>query len=143
MAEEFAEKTNFKKLPEKKKETKEKFDMGDYYKKVASTAAGLTKKNLNQISPSVRSMGESELEKRIVRLVEKHITPKMSKKDFLSLVSEQDVAPSKPRIKEPVTKPNKPGTPYSPKPGPAKAPKASKGELPSWLSFKSIGIKLK
>jgi len=186
MAEEFAEKTNFKKLPEKKKETKETFDMGDYYKKVLSTAAGLNKKNLNQISPSV-SMGESELEKRIVRLVEKHITPKMSKKDFLSLVSEQgtkekertkekekektkekpgtpykpkegpakapkahkhevdeqDVAPSKPRIKEPVTKPNKPGTPYSPKPGPAKAPKASKGELPSWLSFKSIGIKLK
>ena len=182
IAEEFAEKTNFGKL---KKETKETFDMGDYYKKVVSTAAGLNKKNLNQISPSV-SMGESELEKRIVRLVEKHITPKMSKKDFLSLVSEQgtkekertkekektkekergtpyspkpgpakapkahkhevdeqDVAPSKPRIKEPVTKPNKPGTPYSPKPGPAKAPKASKGELPSWLSFKSIGIKLK
>jgi hypothetical protein len=186
MADEFAEKTNFKKLPEKKKETKETFDMGDYYKKVASTAAGLTKKNLNQISPSVGSMGESELEKKIRRLVEKHITPKMTKKDFLSLVSEQgtkekertkekektkekergtpyspkpgpakapkahkhevdeqDVAPSKPRIKEPVTKPNKPGTPYSPKPGPAKAPKASKGELPSWLSFKSIGIKLK
>jgi len=186
MAEEFAEKTNFKKLPEKKKETKETFDMGDYYKILLRTAAGLNKKNLNQISPSV-SMGESELEKRIVRLVEKHITPKMSKKDFLSLVSEQgtkekertkekekektkekpgtpykpkegpakapkahkhevdeqDVAPSKPRIKEPVTKPNKPGTPYSPKPGPAKAPKASKGELPSWLSFKSIGIKLK
>jgi hypothetical protein len=189
IAEEFAEKTNFKKIPEKKKETKENFNMGDYYKKVVSTAAGLNKKNLNQISPSV-SMGESELEKRIVRLVEKHITPKMSKKDFLSLVSEQgtkekekertketekektkekergtpykpkegpakapkahkhevgeqDVAPSKPRIKEPVTKPNKPGTPYSPKPGPAKAPKASKGELPSWLSFKSIGIKLK
>jgi hypothetical protein len=182
MAEEFAEKTNFKKLPEKKKETKETFDMGDYYKKVASTAAGLTKKNLNQISPSV-SMGESELEKRIMRLVEKHITPKMSKKDFLSLVSEQetkpkikepitkpnepstpyspkpgpkkapkahkrevdeqDVAPSKPKIKEPITKPNEPSTPYRPKPGPEKAPKASKGKLPSWLSFKSIGIKLK
>lgn len=156
--------------------------MGDYYKKVASTAAGLTKKNLNQISPSV-SMGESELEKRIMRLVEKHITPKMSKKDFLSLVSEQetkpkikepitkpnepstpyspkpgpkkapkahkrevdeqDVAPSKPKIKEPITKPNEPSTPYRPKPGPEKAPKASKGKLPSWLSFKSIGIKLK
>ena len=182
MAEEFAEKTNFKKLPEKKKETKETFDMGDYYKKVASTAAGMTKKNLNQISPSV-SMGESELEKRIMRLVEKHITPKMSKKDFLSLVSEQetkpkikepitkpnepstpyspkpgpkkapkahkrevdeqDVAPSKPKIKEPITKPNEPSTPYRPKPGPEKAPKASKGKLPSWLSFKSIGIKLK
>jgi hypothetical protein len=186
MAEEFAEKTNFKKLPEKKKETKETFDMGDYYKKVASTAAGLTKKNLNQISPSIGSMGESELERKIMRLVEKHITPKMSKKDFLSLVSEQgtkekertkekektkekergtpyspkpgpakapkahkhevdeqEVAPSKPKTKEPITKPTKPGTPYSPKPGPAKAPKASKGKLPSWLSFKSIGIKLK
>jgi len=189
MAEEFAEKTNFKKLPEKKKETKETFDMGDYYKKVASTAAGLTKKNLNQISPSV-SMGESELERKIMKLVEKHITPKMSKKDFLSLVSEQgtkekertkekektkekergtpyspkpgpakapkaykrevdeeDIAPSKP-ITKPITKPTtkpttRPGTPYSPKPGPAKAPKASKGKLPSWLSFKSIGIKLK
>ena len=139
MAEEFAEKTNFKKLPEKKKETKETFDMGDYYKKVASTAAGMTKKNLNQISPSV-SMGESELEKRIMRLVEKHITPKMSKKDFLSLVSEQE---TKPKIKEPITKPNEPSTPYRPKPGPEKAPKASKGKLPSWLSFKSIGIKLK
>lgn len=186
MAEEFAEKTNFKKLPEKKKETKETFDMGDYYKKVASTAAGLTKKNLNQISPSIGSMGESELERKIMKLVEKHITPKMSKKDFLSLVSEQgtkekertkekektkekergtpyspkpgpakapkahkhevdeqDIAPSKPKTKEPITKPTKPGTPYSPKPGPAKAPKASKGKLPSWLSFKSIGIKLK
>ena len=180
IAEEFAEKTNFKKIPEKKKETKESY--------MGMVGGAITKSNLlnlNKISPSV-SMGESELEKRIVRLVEKHITPKMSKKDFLSLVSEQgtkekertkekektkekergtpyspkpgpakapkahkhevdeqDVAPSKPRIKEPVTKPNKPGTPYSPKPGPAKAPKASKGELPSWLSFKSIGIKLK
>jgi hypothetical protein len=181
MAEEFAEKTNFKKIPEKKKETKE-----SYMDVVGGAITKSNLLNLDKISPSV-SMGESELEKRIMRLVEKHITPKMSKKDFLSLVSEQgtkekertkekekektkekpgtpykpkegpakapkahkhevdeqDVAPSKPRIKEPVTKPNKPGTPYSPKPGPAKAPKASKGELPSWLSFKSIGIKLK
>jgi hypothetical protein len=185
MADEFAEKTNFKKLPEKKKETKETFDMGDYYKKVTSTAAGLTKKNLNQISPSVGSIGENKLEKRIMRLVEKHITPKMSKKDFLSLVSEQGtkekertkekektkerehgtpyspkpgpakapkaskhevdeqgaptIAPSKPKTKETT----KPGTPYSPKPGPAKAPKAGKENLPNWLSFNTIGIKLK
>jgi len=182
MAEEFAEKTNFKKTPEKKKETKEGYmDM---------VGKGWNKKmelEIPKIKPSV-SMGESELEKRIMKLVEKHITPKMSKKDFLSLVSEQgtkekertkekekektkenpgtpykpkegpakapkahkhevdeqDVAPSKPKTKEPITKPTtKPGTPYSPKPGPAKAPKASKGKLPSWLSFKSIGIKLK
>ena len=180
MAEEFAEKTNFKKLPEKKKETKESYT--DMVVKGWNKNMG---NKIGDIRPSV-SMGESELEKKIMKLVEKHITPKMSKKDFLSLVSEQgtkekertkekektkekergtpyspkpgpakapkahkhevdeqDVAPSKPRIKEPVTKPNKPGTPYSPKPGPAKAPKASKGELPSWLSFKSIGIKLK
>ena len=139
MAEEFAEKTNFKKLPEKKKETKESYtDM---------VGKGWNKKmelEIPKIRPSVRGFGESELERKIMKLVEKHITPKMSKKDFLSLVSEQDVAPSKPKTKEPITKPTtKPGTPYSPKPGPAKAPKASKGELPSWLSFKSIGIKLK
>jgi hypothetical protein len=184
MADEFAKKTNFDKLPEKKKETKETFDMGDYYKKVTSAAAGLTKKNLNQISPSVGSIGENELEKRIMKLVEKHITPKMTKKDFISLVSEQGtkekertkekektkekpgtpyspkpgpakapkaskqeveeqgnptIAPSKPKTKETT----KPGTPYSPKPGPAKAPKAKKENLPNWLSFKTIGIKLK
>jgi hypothetical protein len=166
MAEEFAEKTNFKKLPEKKKETKEGYmDM---------VVKGLNKEMERDI-PKIISISESELEKRIIRLVEKHITPKMSKKDFLSLVSEQetkpkikepitkpnepstpyspkpgpkkapkaDVAPSKPKIKEPITKPNEPSTPYRPKPGPEKAPKASKGKLPSWLSFKSIGIKLK
>jgi hypothetical protein len=96
--------------------------------------------NLDKVSPRVRGFGENELERKIMKLVEKHITPKMSKKDFLSLVSEQE---TKPKIKEPITKPNEPSTPYSPKPGPKKAPKASKGKLPSWLSFKSIGIKLK
>jgi hypothetical protein len=171
MAEEFAEKTNFKKLPEKKKETKEGYmDM---------VVKGLNKEMERDI-PKIISISESELEKRIIRLVEKHITPKMSKKDFLSLVSEQETKPkikepitkpnepstpyspkpgpkkapkahkrefdeqeTKPKIKEPITKPNEPSTPYSPKPGPKKAPKASKGKLPSWLSFKSIGIKLK
>jgi hypothetical protein len=174
MAEEFAEKTNFKKLPEKKKETKE-----GYMDMVGGAITKANLKNLNQISPSV-SMGENELERKIMKLVEKHITPKMSKKDFLSLVSEQETKPkikepitkpnepstpyspkpgpkkapkahkrefdeqeTKPKIKEPITKPNEPSTPYSPKPGPKKAPKASKGKLPSWLSFKSIGIKLK
>jgi hypothetical protein len=180
MAEEFAEKTNFKKIPKKKKETKEGYM--DMIGKAMNKNMG---NKIADIRPSV-NMGESELEKKIMRLVEKHITPKMSKKDFLSLVSEQgtkekertkekektkekergtpyspkpgpakapkalkhevdeqEVAPSKPKTKEPITKPTKPGTPYSPKPGPAKAPKASKGKLPSWLSFKSIGIKLK
>ncbi len=43
----------------------------------------------------------------------------------------------------PGTKPGtKPGTPYSPKPGPKKAPKA-KTKIPNWLTFDSIGIKIK
>jgi len=50
----------------------------------------------------------------------------------------------KERIKvDPGTKPKKPGTPYSPKPGPKKNPKARKGDMPTWLSFKSLGINLK
>ena len=175
MAEEFAEKTNFKKLPEKKKETKE-----GYMDMVGGAITKANLKNLDKVSPRVRGFGENELERKIMKLVEKHITPKMSKKDFLSLVSEQETKPkikepitkpnepstpyspkpgpkkapkahkrefdeqeTKPKIKEPITKPNEPSTPYSPKPGPKKAPKASKGKLPSWLSFKSIGIKLK
>jgi hypothetical protein len=49
------------------------------------------------------------------------------------------IAPSKPGIKTP-TKPKKPGTPYSPKPGPKKNPKAKKGDMPDWLSFDELGI---
>ena len=120
-----------------------------------------------------------------INLLENNMNPKMTKKDFLKLVSEQgtkekektkekertttkpstpyspkpgpakvpkaetkegtETAPVKPKTK-PTTKPgtpSKPSTPYSPKPGPAKAPKAGKVNVPNWLSFKSIGIKLK
>lgn len=47
--------------------------------------------------------------------------------------------PVRPGIKTP-TKPKKPGTPYSPKPGPKKNPKAKKGDMPDWLSFDELGI---
>ena len=47
--------------------------------------------------------------------------------------------PVKPDTKTP-TKPKKPGTPYSPKPGPKKNPKARKGDMPDWLSFDELGI---
>jgi len=44
----------------------------------------------------------------------------------------------------PGTKPKTtPKTPYNPKPGPKKNPKARKGDMPTWLSFKSLGINLK
>jgi hypothetical protein len=82
MAEEFAEKTNFKKLPEKKQETKE-----GYMDMLGKSMNNNMKNKVNDITPSF-SMGENELEKSIMRLVEKHISPKISKKEFLSLVSE-------------------------------------------------------
>ena len=47
--------------------------------------------------------------------------------------------PVKPDTKTP-TKPKKPGTPYRPKPGPKKNPKARKGDIPDWLSFDELGI---
>jgi transcriptional regulator GlxA family with amidase domain len=46
-------------------------------------------------------MVKSEIEKQIMRLVEKHITPKMSKRDFLrSFEGDTKTAPAKPKEKE-------------------------------------------
>jgi hypothetical protein len=145
MADEFASKTkNFKKLPEKKKEeTKESMD--NYTKKVASAFAGGLKEKLNKININP-TFGESEMEKQVLRLVEKHITPKMTKKEFLNLVKEQGTktAPVKPDIDiDTPTKPSKPATPYKPKPGVKPAPKAGRESMPTWLTFDEIGINLK
>ena len=134
MADEFAKKTNFAKLPEKKKETKEEFNFGDYTKKVLSTVTKLNSDNLNKVNPVVKGMGnpsgivfsESEIEKQIMRLVEKHITPKMSKHDVLSLIEgDTKTAPAKPKEKEKV----KPGHPFKPDPDKKGAPKAMKSEV--------------
>ena len=168
----------------KKEETKEGFGFGDYGKKLASAVAGATKKNLGQVSPSV-SIGESKeaiIERKIIQLVEKHLTPKMSKQDFLNLVKESDTkeapvktpvkTPTKPKphnpyqpkhkpapkaeknevkeegtkeapVKTPVKTPTrpKPFKPYQPKTKPA--PKAQNKQMPDWLSFTSLGLKLK
>ena len=63
------------------------------------------------------------LEEKIVSLLEKHIQPKISKKDFLQMISETETAPSKPKV--PTVEPGKkPKTPFSPKPGVKPAPKA-------------------
>jgi hypothetical protein len=127
MADEFAEKTNFAKLPEKKKETKEEFGMGDYNKKIASVVSNLHMKNLDQATtPNVEIFGESEIEKHIMRLVEKHITPKMSKKDFENLLEgDTKTAPAKPKV-SPGTKPKHP---FQPNPDKKGAPKAMKKEM--------------
>ena len=135
MADEFAKKTNFAKLPEKKKETKEEFNFGDYTKKVLSTVTKLNSDNLNKVNPVVKGMGnpsgivfsESEIEKQIMRLVEKHITPKMSKQDFLNLIEgDTKTAPAKPKERE---KEKKPGHPFKPDPDKKGAPKAMKSEV--------------
>jgi len=47
--------------------------------------------------------------------------------------------PVRPDVDTP-TRPSKPATPYKPKPGVKPSPKA---KLPKWLTFNSIGIKLK
>jgi len=63
------------------------------------------------------------LEEKIVSLLEKHIQPKITKKDFLTMISETETAPSKPKEKEKTEK-GKPKTPFSPKSGVKPAPKA-------------------
>lgn len=76
------------------------------------------------------------IESRIIALIEKHINPKMTKKELLMYLSEAPTAPAAP-VKEPTTKPTtKPGTrpkspnPYkNPNPGTNPAPKANKEEL--------------
>ena len=178
--------TKHKGLPKKvkKEETKEEFGFADYGKKLTSAVAGATKNNLGQITPSA-TFGESKeaiIERKIIQLVEKHLTPKMSKQDFLNLVKEQGTkeapvktpvkTPTKPKphnpyqpkhkpapkaeknevkeqgtkeapVKTPVKTPTrpKPHNPYQPKHKPA--PKAETKEIPDWLTFSSLGLKLK
>jgi DNA-directed RNA polymerase subunit F len=118
MADEFASDTkDFSKLPEKKKkETKENY--------LNMVGKSMNKNMLNKIAdirPSLK--WENVIETELEKIVERNLSAKVTKKDFLSLVNEVEVAPAKPKVK-PGTKPAKPGSPYSPKPGPKPAPKA-------------------
>jgi hypothetical protein len=120
MADEFAEKTNFAKLPEKKKETKE-----GYQDMIGNAINKIAQNKITQITPSF-SLGESKIEKHIMRLVEKHITPKMKKEDLLSLIEgDTKTAPAKPKV-NPGTKPKHP---FQPDPNKKGAPKAKKTEM--------------
>ena len=126
MADEFDKSTkDFSKLPEKKKETKEEFGMDNFNEKLMSTATGQYKKNLGKtLNPTF----EQKLEESIIKMVEKHITPKMSKKDFIKTIMEAErevETPVKPDVDTP-SRP-KPATPYKPKYEPA--PKAKEREV--------------
>ena len=132
MADEFAADTkNFSKLPEKKKETKE-----NYLNMIGNAMNKNMQNKISDIRPSLTF--ESVVNKKIESIVEKHLHPKISKKDFMGVVenigktttNEQGpkTAPVKPRVK-PGTRP-KPDSPYSPKPGPKPAPKADTKTAP-------------
>jgi len=124
MADEFAKKTNFDKLPKKKTETNE--DGVPVYQK---TAENLYAKTLDTVAKSTvpgftLPTNESVLEKQITQLVEKHISPKMSKQDFINTI--KNVMVESP--KELPTKNKKPIV------------SLEENELPDWLTSKSIGI---
>lgn len=101
MADEFAQHTNFSKLPEKVK-----------------------KDNLKS------------LEESVMKIVQKHLPPSITKGDLVKLISESPLTKPAP-VKEPGVAPSKPkpGTPFEPKHKPK--PKAEK-KVPDWMSYSEI-----
>lgn len=85
------------------------------------------------------------LENRIMNILGKHISPKISKHDFINMVSEADaptIAPPKPTTAPKPTE--KPFDPYNPNPVVTPKPMArGKKQLPSWLKWDKLGIKFK
>ena len=61
----------------------------------------------------------------------------------LEMTGREVETPVRPNVDTP-TKPKKPKTPYSPKPGPKKNPKAEDEvadiDMPNWLSFDELGL---
>ena len=169
MAKEFSDSTkNFSKLPEKKKkETNE-----DYSDILANTFQKNMSDKIGKITPSVK-FAESSLENKISTLVEKHLPPKMNKRDLMNIIIEAekevevpvkpDVKPERPRPQTPYQPKHKPAPkagerevetpvkpdvkPERPKPQTPYQPKhkpAPKAEdVPQWLTFGAIGINLK
>ena len=101
MADEFAQHTNFSKLPEKVKED------------------------------NLKSLEES-----VMKIVQKHLPPSITKGDLVKLISEAPMTKPAP-VKEPGVAPSKPkpGTPFEPKHKPK--PKAEK-KVPDWMSYSEI-----
>jgi hypothetical protein len=129
MADEFAKKTNFDKLPEKKTETNEEGEA--VYQKTAENLMAKVFQNSAENTIPGFTIGESNLEKQITQLVEKHISPKMSKKDFINtikniMVESPKKYPSvKRNLKLPIMGLNE---------------DENENELPDWLTAKAIGF---
>jgi hypothetical protein len=76
--------TKHKGLPNKvEANEEEKYDLGDAFEK---HAANYLTKVAQKSVPRIGEIGESQLEKEITRLVEKHLSPKMTKKDFMNII---------------------------------------------------------
>jgi len=110
MAKEFSEKTSkkeYKKMPEKihpEKTVKVKKEQKEGYLDMIGKAMNKNMQNkIADIKPGVNWV--SELENRINKLIEFHLSPKMTKGDLVRLVSETETAPA----------PVKPKTPTKPK----------------------------
>ena len=74
--------TKHKGLPNKvETNEEEKYDLTDAFQK---HAANYLTKVADKSVPRIGDIGESQLEKEITRLVEKHLSPKMTKKDFMN-----------------------------------------------------------
>jgi len=73
---------------------------------------------------------DEQIESYIVKLVERHILPKMSKKDLLTMVEQKPVeTPTKPDVKPDTAPATRPAHPFRhPRPGTDPAPKAKKSD---------------
>ena len=104
--------TKHKGLPKKvKKETKEE-GTPVYQKTIENLMTKNFDKAVNSKLPKF-TFGESELENQITKLVEKHISPKMTKSDFLKTVK-NTIMESPEVLPEPVIKPSEPKIAPSP-----------------------------
>ena len=124
MAKEFSDKTNFKKLPEKKKS-----DTNEGYLDIIgnSMSKNMTNK-ISDINPSLK--WENELESEITKLLEDKMNPKITKRDFLKLIYESGIqtAQTKPITKPvPTTDPDIDFDPFN-DPDPSDQPEASDTE---------------
>jgi hypothetical protein len=102
-------KTKTKNLPDEVNETE--YDLKDAMLK---HAANYYTKSADKRVPIIGGIGESELEKEITRLVEKHMSPKMTKKDFINIIENNVINPKE---------------------------SEENSELPSWLRWENISKK--
>jgi len=104
--------TKHKGLPNKVETNEDgKYDLGDAMLKHATN---YYTKSADKRVPIIGGIGESELEKEITRLVEKHLSPKMTKKDFINIIENNVINPKE---------------------------SEENSELPSWLRWENISKK--